>query len=246
MLQSKQRLLQLNAKLAKTLTSKGVTATSDETTTALVNKVAYITSGDDSLLKELISGTCTTMIVPEGIESIRGLNINWKSFANIYFPDSVTKYDGYLFYTSKNIKTVKLSGNANITEAMFRGCSNIEEIYVPEGVTIINRYAFNDCTSLKTVYLPNTITEIGLMSWRNIFENDTNLEFLTLGNGFNADYLNVSWSDKFSRETILQWLNALADRTGQTAYKLTIGATNLAKLTEQDILIATNKNWTLA
>lgn len=44
MLQSKQRLLELNAKLAETLTSKGVTATADETTTALINKVAQITT----------------------------------------------------------------------------------------------------------------------------------------------------------------------------------------------------------
>ena len=246
MLQSKQRLLELNAKLAETLTSKGVTATADETTTALVDKVGDITSGDDSILKELISGSRTTMIVPEGFESVSGLSIKWGSFADVYFPDSVTKYDNYLFYNSKNIKTVKLSHNANVTEAMLQNCPNIEEIYVPEGVTKIGRYAFNNCTSLKTVYLPNTITQIGIPpGWFKIFEKDTNLEFVTLGNGFNANNLDVSWSDKFSRETILQWLNALADRTGQTAYKLAIGATNLAKLTEQDILIATNKNWTL-
>lgn len=50
MLQSKQRLLQLNAKLADTLTSKGVTATADETTTALINKVANI-SGSGELVE---------------------------------------------------------------------------------------------------------------------------------------------------------------------------------------------------
>ena len=42
MLQSKQRLLELNAKLAETLSSKGVTATADETTTILINKVGNI------------------------------------------------------------------------------------------------------------------------------------------------------------------------------------------------------------
>lgn len=44
MLQSKQRLLELNAKLAEILTSKDVTATADETTTALINKVDWITT----------------------------------------------------------------------------------------------------------------------------------------------------------------------------------------------------------
>lgn len=50
MLQSKQRLLELNAKLAETLTNKGVTASSDETTTALIDKVKNI-SGSDKLIE---------------------------------------------------------------------------------------------------------------------------------------------------------------------------------------------------
>jgi len=39
---------------------------------------------------------------------------------------------------------------------------------------------------------------------------------------------------------------ALADRTGQTAYTLTLGATNLKKLSDEQKAIATDKNWTLA
>lgn len=50
MLQSKQRLLQLNAKLAETLTDKGVTATADETTTTLIDKVKNI-SGANKLVE---------------------------------------------------------------------------------------------------------------------------------------------------------------------------------------------------
>ena len=71
MLQSKQRLLELNAKLAEMLTSKGVTATADETTTALVNKVADITdSGDDSILRGLIQRDLTEITIPNGVTSI--------------------------------------------------------------------------------------------------------------------------------------------------------------------------------
>ena len=50
MLQSKQILLELNAQLAETLTSKGITAMADETTTTLVNKVANI-SGANKLIE---------------------------------------------------------------------------------------------------------------------------------------------------------------------------------------------------
>jgi hypothetical protein len=41
-------------------------------------------------------------------------------------------------------------------------------------------------------------------------------------------------------------LEALADRTGETAYTLTIGATNLNKLTAEQKAIAIGKNWNLA
>lgn len=50
MLKSKQRLLELNSKLAEALTSKGVSASANETTTTLINKVKNI-SGADKLIE---------------------------------------------------------------------------------------------------------------------------------------------------------------------------------------------------
>lgn len=47
-------------------------------------------------------------------------------------------------------------------------------------------------------------------------------------------------------ESLIQILNNLADRTGQTRYILTLGAANLEKLTAEQKAIATSKNWTLA
>lgn len=47
-------------------------------------------------------------------------------------------------------------------------------------------------------------------------------------------------------QSLIQILNNLADRTGQTRYILTLGPANLAKLTAEQKAIATNKNWTLA
>lgn len=198
MLQSKARLLQLNAKLAETLTSKGVTATADETTTALVNKVADITSGDDSVLRDLIQ---------------RNLN-------EITIPNSVT----------------------SIGSSAFQACYSLTSVTIPDSVTSISIYAFYNCPKLTSITIPSSVTSIGSY----IFTGCQKLTDVTLGDGFNANNLVLSTSTLYTRETILQWLNALADRTGQKAYKLTIGAKNLAKLTEQDILIATNKNWTLA
>ena len=46
-------------------------------------------------------------------------------------------------------------------------------------------------------------------------------------------------------ESLIQILNNLADRTGQTRYILTLGPANLEKLTSEQKAIATSKNWTL-
>ena len=51
--------------------------------------------------------------------------------------------------------------------------------------------------------------------------------------------LKISASTKFEREDLLVILNNL--KTVTTATTLTMGATNLAKLTEEDKAIATNK-----
>ena len=124
----------------------------------------------------------------------------------------------------------------------FRYCSLLTRINLPDGLTSIGDSAFQACTSLSTINFPNSLTSIGYSS----FNQCDALNYVTLGDNFNCNKLNLSSSRNYTRETILQWLNALADRTGQATYKLTIGAKNLAKLTEEDILIATNKNWTLA
>ena len=58
--------------------------------------------------------------------------------------------------------------------------------------------------------------------------------------------LSISPCTKMERKAILEVLGNLKDLTGQTSRTLTLGSTLLAKLTEDDKLIATNKNWTLA
>jgi hypothetical protein len=131
-------------------------------------------------------------------------------------------------------------GCTQIGHSAFRGCK-LESIVIPNSVTFIDDYAFNSCNVLKYLNLPNSIRSTGYLA----LVGCTSLEFVTLENGFNCR-LNISSSTKFSAETLVAMFEALADLTGQEAKTLTIGSTNLAKLTEEQIAIATNKNWTLA
>lgn len=57
--------------------------------------------------------------------------------------------------------------------------------------------------------------------------------------------LDLSRARAFERPSLRAIINGLADLTGQTAQTLNLGATLMAKLTEEDIAIATNKNWTI-
>lgn len=123
----------------------------------------------------------------------------------------------------------------------FAYCASLSTFNVPSSVTEIGNVAFNGCSSLHTINIP-ALTTLG----NSVFNGCSALENVTIASGFNANGLNLSASTLYTAQTIVGWLNALADRTGNTAYTLTIGAANIAKLSSAEIAIATNKNWNLA
>lgn len=57
--------------------------------------------------------------------------------------------------------------------------------------------------------------------------------------------LHLADNKLLDRASLRAVINGLADLTGQTAQTLTLGAKLIAKLTEEDIAIAVNKNWTV-
>jgi hypothetical protein len=177
-------------------------------------------------VKNLIekSSTATEIVIPDYVTAIgRGAFSYSPHLTSITIPDSVTNIDDYAF----------------------NGCTSLKKITIPDSVTSIGGYAFNGCTSLTSITIPDSVTNIGGYA----FLNCKSLEFVKLGQGFNANNLDLSASTKYTRETIVSWLNALKDRSdiiNEATYKFTIGSENLAKLTAEDIKIATDKNWTLS
>ena len=47
-----------------------------------------------------------------------------------------------------------------IVERTFKGCTSLESIVIPKGVTMICGFAFEGCTSLTTVTLPVGVKKI--------------------------------------------------------------------------------------
>ena len=142
----------------------------------------------------------------------------------------------------RKVEFINTSNIISIGVNAFYGCSSLTTINLLDSLTSIGIEAFRFCTSLTTINLPDSLTSIG----GGAFQNCSSLENVTIENGFNCNNLNLSASTKYSVETMVSWFEALADRTGQAPFTLTIGSTNLNKLTAEQKAIATNKNWTLA
>ena len=131
----------------------------------------------------------------------------------------------YMFYNCKSLTTLDLSGFnaskvANIAN-MFNGCTSLTTLDLSGlDVTslIVASYtsnAFNNCTALVDFYPPNNIN--GVMS----FSSCTNL----------------------SHDSLMRIINNLMTTT--ITRTLTLGTTNLAKLSDEEKAIATGKGWTL-
>ena len=156
---------------------------------------------------------------------------------------NITSIGESVFQRCTSLTTVELPDSlTSIGESVFQRCTSLTTVELPDSLASIGSEAFEYCTSLTTVELPDSLTSIGNYA----FYGCTSLTDVTIKIGFNCNNLDLSASNRYTTETIVSWLEALADRTGQTAYNLTIGTTNLNKLTAEQKAIATNKNWTLA
>ena len=156
---------------------------------------------------------------------------------------SVSSIRDYAFYYCTSLTSVTLPDSVtSIGKWAFSRCTSLMDVTIPDSVIWIGESAFEYCTSLTSVTLPDSVTSIG--NWT--FYDCSSLENVTFEEDFQCNGLNLSASTKFSVDTMIAMFNALADLTGQQAKTLTLGSTNLAKLTNEQIAIATEKNWTLA
>lgn len=160
-----------------------------------------------------------------------------------------------MFSNCANLKTAKIvnikSSNTNMGSSVFYNDTSLEQVILGDGITTIGTAVFYNCTSLKTVYLTSSIataTSSSLTSTSSsyyVFYNCTALEDVQLGQDWNMS-LRLNVSNNITVDSMVAMFNSLKDLTGETAKTLTLGSTNLGKLTDEQKAIAINKNWTLA
>ena len=102
---------------------------------------------------------------------------------------------------------------------------------------------FRSCTHLKTI--DRVIFNENITAFTDAFTYDSALENVVF-DGTIAENLEIRWSP-LTHASIMSLLGVLKDFSASgTTRTLALGASNLAKLTESEKTIATEKGWTLA
>ena len=188
----------------------------------------------------------------------------------IQFPTSVTGYAE--FYACTKLVKANVSG-AKLEGYCFRDCSSLIEVNVTDCTFVKNMSRmFESCTALlnkgliglETTKLSNVnnmslafrkcdlLETLNLSNWdvsgvtnlTDFVYNCTNLKNFKAPKNISVSTSNFSGSPNLTVESLIDIINNLA--TVSTTQTLTLGATNLAKLTTEQIRIATDKGWTVS
>lgn len=169
-------------------------------------------------------------------------------------------YMSSMFFECYSLTTIPSIDTSSVTSMtqMFYNCTSLTTIpqLDTSNVTAMD-FMFGWCHSLTT------IPQLDLSKVTNVASMFITCLALTTLGGFqnlgmaystnqNANYsrytLNLSNSTKLTHDSLMNVLNNLYDiaTKGCNAQQLILGSTNLAKLTAEEIAIATNKGWTVS
>lgn len=146
-----------------------------------------------------------------------------------------------VFYPNGNEKTFRCDTLTEISvTSMFSDCVTLETVYIP-AVTHLARWTFKNCSNLKSVTV-GTLTRVDISS----FSNCASLEDLIIGEGTTSPSFNLSTCNSLTQESLHGIIDNYADMTDLGGATITVGETNLAKITDEYKEKAVNKGLTLA
>ena len=178
---------------------------------------------------------------------------------------------GSMFSNCRSLTSVPLFNASKVTDMSlcFNGCVSLTSIPQLDTRSVTNMSnMFNDCNSLTSIPQLDTINVTDMSNMLFYCSSLTSVPRLDATSLTNAKYMfGQSWAplNKFktfggmtnlkvdldlspcpnlTKESLLNVFNEAADVTSSPK-TLTLGSTNLAKLTDEDKAIATNKGWTL-
>lgn len=173
--------------------------------------------------------------------------------------DGAILYANYMFQDCTELKEVPSFNSSNVTAltSCFSNCKSLKKITeFDTGKATEMREMFNECIALEE------ICELDCKNNKNVqgmFYNNSSLK--TLGGlkdigkaytGSSVNYasynLNLTMSSNLTKQSLLNVINGLYDLASHNkpAQGLFLGDVNLAKLTAEEIAIATNKGWNVS
>lgn len=128
--------------------------------------------------------------------------------------------------------------NANVSKIGVVDLSKTNNAYL----TFACNMWTDKCTSIQKIISHEKL------DFSNAFRNRSALTHVIFEGVIGKNGLDISQSQNLDHESLLSVVNCLKDYsadTSGTVWKVTLGATNLAKLTADEKAIATGKGWTL-
>lgn len=103
----------------------------------------------------------------EGLKTISNeAFLECENLQSVALPDTLTEIGRYAFAYCTSLSTVTLISPDNQTmdtitfeDYVFSGCTNLEEVTLPWGITTLNA-TFLGCSNLKKVFIPDSVTEL--------------------------------------------------------------------------------------
>lgn len=148
-------------------------------------------------------------------------NMSYASNATSIYVECGTYNGNFKISNAYKAKLITIKGYFTTFNGMFSNDSSLETAYIPDLSNVTNiDYCFSFCSKLVNLYIDGRMPNISLS---NLF---------------------TKTCDALSRDSLMRVIDALPTTTN--GYTLGLGATNIAKLTNEEIAVATAKGWTIA
>lgn len=140
-----------------------------------------------------------------------------------------------VIYDNKSVQVVDMSN--------FRNCANLRQLIFEDGAKVYWQGEGHFTGSpVKYMHIGNINNGYSIIeAWAGVTESLTNLVDVTIWQGYDFETLELYSSPNLAADCLRNIINNLA--SGMSGNVLWIGETNIAKLSQEYIDIATSKGW---
>ena len=144
---------------------------------------SWIAGNEPIALNELIYTTTDGNIITPFAEDF-GVGLLSNTYENgrgkMVFDGNIAKIGSSVFKNCTTLKSLRMPNSiTEIGDNAFYGCSSLTSIIIPNSVTSIGKSAFSNCSSLISITIPDGVTSIGT----NTFSECTSLISITIPDG---------------------------------------------------------------